>query len=57
VIFDPVGLFHSLQHAGLTRRSLINAVSEKLVPVQRWDGYNAEQYEGRNRSLSNVTEQ
>jgi hypothetical protein len=27
VIFDPVGLFHSLQDAGLSRRTLINAVS------------------------------
>jgi len=29
-----VGLFHSLQHAGLTRRSLINAVIGK---VKYWD--------------------
>src|SRR5215469_8542005 len=27
----PVGLFHSLQHAGLTRRSLINGKTAELV--------------------------
>jgi len=40
-----VGLFHSLQHAGLTRRSLVNAVivqvriSTQLSTVRNLSGY------------------
>src|SRR6266700_1983565 len=44
MIFDPVGLFHPLQHAGLSRRSPVGtihsepcpSVSRKGVPHQRF---------------------
>ncbi len=31
-----VGLFHSLQHAGLTRRTLINALTGKVNRYFKW---------------------
>ena len=36
---------------------MVKELTENWVSVPRWDEYNTQQYEGRNRSLSNVTEQ